>query len=458
MQRRPEGFAKNGQEIALSGFSVEQAASLGGPEWLLRSREEAAERFLASELPTESEESWRYSRIGELDLDRFSPAPPAAEPPRLPGWLEDALRALGKTSATVLSDGVSVQSVEVLAEAEDGGLSVSRLSEAKGGRERLARQAPSRDCFVELSRAFCADPLAIEVAAGSAVADPVVVVHWIDPAPLEGSVAAVFPRTFVDLGAGARAQVVEIVASSAQEVLVVPEVSLSLGEGGQLDYVSLQLLGPNAWQLATHDHSVAAGASLRSFSMSLGGDYARLSTDSALNGPGADSKLLAGYFARGGQVLDFRTRQEHAAPSTTSDLLFKGAVADKARSVYTGLIHIQHGARGSNAFQTNRNIVLSDGAHADSVPNLDIEENDVRCSHASAVGPLDPEQIYYLETRGISTEIARRLVVMGFFRDVIERNPVAGLRELLDDAVATRLGESRGEVVASMESALSGDA
>ena len=134
-----------------------------------------------------------------------------------------------------------------------------------------------------------------------------------------------------------------------------------------------------------------------------------------------------------------RQLQDHDAPRTTSDLLFKGAVEDQAQSVYSGLIRVRKGARGTNAFQTNRNLVLSDGAHADSVPNLEIEENDVRCSHASAVGPIDEDQRYYLESRGVPPAVADRLIVLGFFDEILDRTPVPGLRELLRGAVAAKL-------------------
>ena len=120
---------------------------------------------------------------------------------------------------------------------------------------------------------------------------------------------------------------------------------------------------------------------------------------------------------------DFRTLQDHAAPATTTDLLFKGAVQDRGRSVYSGLIRVRPGARGTNAFQTNRNLVLSEGARADSVPNLEIDENDVGCSHASAVGPVDEEQRFYLESRGVPPEVADRLIVLGFFGEVLDRLP-----------------------------------
>ena len=137
--------------------------------------------------------------------------------------------------------------------------------------------------------------------------------------------------------------------------------------------------------------------------------------------PTRSAELLAAFFGDADQMHDFRTLQEHAAPKTTSDLVFKGAVGGTARSVYSGLIRMRRGAKGANAFQTNRNLVLSDGAHADSVPNLDIEENDVRCSHASAVGPVDTQQRFYLESRGVPGAVAERLIVLGFFAELLER-------------------------------------
>ncbi|MBV9659697.1 MAG: SufD family Fe-S cluster assembly protein, partial [Acidimicrobiales bacterium] len=171
----------------------------------------------------------------------------------------------------------------------------------------------------------------------------------------------------------------------------------------------------------------------------LGGDYARLRTDSVLAGPGASSRLLAVYFGAGTQMHDFRTVQHHGAERTRSDLLYKGVVANRARSVYSGLIRVEKGARGTNAFQTNRNLVLHEGAHADSVPNLEIEDNDVRCSHASAVGPVSEDQRFYLESRGVPPEVTDRLISLGFVGEVVEELPFPELAPTLDAALATKL-------------------
>jgi Fe-S cluster assembly protein SufD len=178
---------------------------------------------------------------------------------------------------------------------------------------------------------------------------------------------------------------------------------------------------------------------LQSTSVALGGHYARVNTESHLVGTGATSNLNAVYFGGDSQMHDFRTLQAHDAPKTTSDLLFKGAVGGEARSVYSGMIRVRKGASGTNAFQTNRNLVLSTQAHADSVPNLEIEENDVRCSHASAVGPIDEEQRYYLESRGVPPHVAERLIVLGFLDELITQIPVEGLHAELAAVVAEKL-------------------
>jgi Fe-S cluster assembly protein SufD len=275
----------------------------------------------------------------------------------------------------------------------------------------------------------------LRVPAGVALSNPVVVVHTIGQggAGSHGgagsAMRAVFPRTLVHLGENAEATVIELLVSpdGVEPILVLPTVELSASDGARLSHDLVQHLGRNAWQVARLAATAGRDSTLRSFQASLGGGYARVQTDSVLTGQGGSTELLAAFFGDGDQMHDFHTLQEHAAPRTKSDLVFKGAVAGTSRSVYNGLIRMRHGAKGANAFQTNRNLVLSDGAHADSVPNLDIQENDVRCSHASAVGPVDEEQRFYLESRGVPRAVAERLILLGFFSELFERvNPCVG--------------------------------
>jgi Fe-S cluster assembly protein SufD len=222
-------------------------------------------------------------------------------------------------------------------------------------------------------------------------------------------------------------------------LLAVPVAELAVGPGANLGFGHVQLLGDRAWQLGNQVSRVGRDATLRSMTVALGGDYARVRTDSVLEGPGGDSELLAAFLGSGEQMHDLRTVQLHAAPRSRSNLLFKGAVANSSNSVYSGLIRVEKGAKGTNAFQTNRNLVLSEGARAYSVPNLEIEDNDVRCSHASAVGPIDESQRFYLESRGVPTHTAERLIALGFMDDVLGRFPVAGMVPWLRAAFAAKL-------------------
>jgi len=168
-----------------------------------------------------------------------------------------------------------------------------------------------------------------------------------------------------------------------------------------------------------------------------------LRSESLLAGSGAESDLLAVYFGDHEQMLDFRTLQDHDAPHTRSDLLFKGAVEDKARSVYSGLVRLRETAQKARAFQTNRNLVLTEGAGAESIPNLEILNNDVKCSHASTVGSIDPDQLYYLESRGVPPEEAERLIVLGFFDDVLDRLPVHSLTGSLRRSIVEKIEHRR---------------
>jgi Fe-S cluster assembly protein SufD len=390
----------------------------------------AFERFEAAALPTDAEEVWRYSRIGELDLGRYQLVG-RGDRRRLardaPAAIDQVLEAIGATSGLVV-----VRNGEaVTATSADAAVTVSVMGDVPG---TLGAIAGEPDALTALNAAFAGAPLTVQIAKGAAVADPVVIIHWIDA---EG--AATFPRTIMQVGEGAAVTVVEVAASADVDSLTVPVTEMDVADGAHLSYLNLQTLGLATWQIGLQASRVGRDASLTSASVAFGGDYARVRTDSTLSGRGGSSRLLAVYFGEGHQMHDFRTLQAHEGPKTLSDLLFKGAVAGTAHSVYSGLIRVRKGAVGTNAFQTNRNLVLNDGAHADSVPNLEIEENDVRCSHASAVGPIDEEQRFYLESRGVPPAVADRLIVLGFLDDVLSQTPVPSLLPVLRHELAAKL-------------------
>jgi Fe-S cluster assembly protein SufD len=414
----------------LSTFDLDAVERLDGPDWLRAARRHAFDRFSDRPLPSETEEVWRYSRIDELDLDGYQPVVQTTE--QADGWfpasLSGLLEAVGPTAALLVTrNGRQVGPLPNTG--SPAGLTVGWGDQPSVG---LGEISAEPDALVSLNAAFVQAPLTVEVAKGTVLADPIVIVHWVDtPA------SATFPRTLITLGDGAQAKVVELVASADVPALVVPVTELDVEDAAHLGYINVQTLGPKVWQIGLQASRVGRDAELVAASAAFGGDYARVRADSTLVGPGGSSRLLAMYFGEGRQMHDFRTVQAHVGPHTRSDLLFKGAVANSSHSVYTGVIRVEKGAVGTNAFQTNRNLVLGEGAHADSVPNLEIEENDVRCSHASAVGPIDEDQRFYLESRGVPPQIADRLITLGFLDGVLVQTPVASvlpwLRQHLSD-------------------------
>ncbi len=358
-------------------------------------RAAAAERAAARAMPTTEDEIWRYSRIGELDLDRYTP-----------------VRGVTDVAGADPIGGV-VTDADVTAELLPDTLD---------------------DLFCEWNTAFMA-PTVLRIPTGMVVADPIVVTHHVD-----GDGTARFPRLVVHAGRDSEATVVErFVSANGDAALVVPVAQIVADDAARVRYLAVNDLGPNVWQIGTQQSHGGRDSSTVLATVALGGDYARVRSEARLVGQGGDTRQIALYFAGGTQMHDFRTTQEHAAARTTSDLLFKGAVQDQAKSVYTGLIRIRDNAKGSVAFQTNRNLTLSDGAWAESVPNLEIETNDVKCSHASTVGPIDEDQRFYLESRGVPPDIAERLVVLGFFREVLDRLPASALVADLATRVAAKL-------------------
>ena len=350
------------------------------------------QRFLDVALPTPDEEIWRYSRIGELDLSAYRPV--AHEP-----------------TVTGQGDVVTV-----------GGPAVDLIPD----------ETP--DVFAEINRALAA-VVHVVVPRGTVVGEPITITHTI---PADG--ALVCPRLVIEAGEDSEVTVVErFVSDTGGPALVLPVLQIGAGQAARVNYLGVNELSTDAWSIG-HQQAVGGRDSATLLAtVALGGHYARVRTEARLSGDGGSTRQIALYFAGDSQMHDFRTIQDHDAPHTTSDLLFKGAVQDVARSVYTGLIKIREHARGTVAFQTNRNLTLSEGAWAESVPNLDIRTNDVKCSHASTVGPIDEDQRFYLESRGIRPEVAERLVVLGFFDEVLGQLPAAQAIPGLRDRVAAKL-------------------
>lgn len=426
---------------SLHQFTIDAARALGGPEWLVARRVAAAERLGDVSWPTDAEEIWRYSRINQLDLDRFRPLVGeelgAVGEERVPGGGPVAAEAGDRAGLVVVRDGRVVHHEIDDAFAAKG---VRACDLATCDLDDLAdwlgcASDASPDAFTVLHDAFLAGGACVMVPNGVVVDRPIVLLHWSD---VEGG--ATFPHTLVVAGEQSEVSVVERHGSPDVEHFVDGVTEIVAGDNAHVRHLAVQEHGPRTWSVMLQRAHLGRDASLRSSAIALGGDYARLRVESFLGGEGAESDLLAVYFGDRAQMHDFRTLQDHAAPRTRSNLLFKGAVEDVARSVYSGLVHLRPAAQKSSAHQTNRNLVLTEGAGAESIPNLEIEADDVRCSHASTVGPIDDDQRYYLESRGIRPDDAERLIVLGFFEDVFARLPIPSLAGALRRSVHEKVG------------------
>jgi Fe-S cluster assembly protein SufD len=368
----------------------------------LASRSAAARSTLSAvPLPTDAEEVWRYSRVGDISFADF---------PGIAG----------------AGDRTEVRFVE------QKGLRVARGAAVES--DLVGALLPeSTDAFAAASIAYLADVTSIEVVAGVSVLEPIRIDRRV-----ASSGVIVGTRLVIAVGAQAECTVIERLSSGDVASLVLPMTEIHLAQGARLRYITVQELGASARQIAMTVSETAADATLSTMAVALGGSYARLRNDARITGRGAHNELLAVYFGEGEQMHDFRTTQDHIAPKSTSELVFKGAVKDSSRSVYSGLIRIGEDARGTVANQTNRNLLLSANAGAESVPNLEIENNDVKCSHASAVGPIDEDHRYYLESRGVPSDVAERLIVLGFFAELLERIPDVALRAELSASVTSK--------------------
>ncbi len=383
------------------------------------SRVDAWGAFCALGLPTTVDEVWRYAPLGDLDLDRFSLADLTEQPPVLSTLASDLALRAGLVVRVV--DGYLV---DVIGELE--GVSVTATESQWSSRYES-------DAFAQLNCALTPATITLSVTEGVEVAEPIVILNTT-------TTGASFPQVLVTLGRSSRASVVEYLDGGV-DALVVPVTEFELGDNSSLRVSTYQRLDATAWHIARSTGRLSRDARLSQAVISIGGHYNRSRNDAEFLGTGAENELRTTFLGSADQVHDFRTRQYHKIGRGHSTLLSKGAVADNSRSVYTGLIEIEKGAKRTDARQTNHNLLLSPHAHADSVPNLDIRENDVMCAHASSVGPLDELQRWYLESRGVSRPDAERLMIQGFFYEML-----ATLPRDLAEVVERDLGDTLGQV------------
>jgi Fe-S cluster assembly protein SufD len=433
---------------ALSPAAVERG-SAGEPQWLVERRAHAWDVYERTPMPTARLEEWRYTDLGQmldlgaLRLSEAAPAPddPAAWPERLRATMAEDRAASGHI---VLIDG-HVAHADLDDELAAKGVLLGSLHHAVRRhpdlvREHLAVEAvPAEEGkFAALNAALWADGVFLHVPAGVRLDQPVRVTRWVSEPG-----AAYFGRVLIVAETASQVSYVDEVLSDdfGEQTLVSTAVEVIARDGAQVQYVAVQRLGRGAFHQSVQRTLAQRDAKLDTLNVVLGASVSRVDLNARLLGQGANSDMLGLYFGDGDQHFDFNTSQDHTCPNTGSDLLYKGALDGSSRAVFRGIIRVHPGAQRTDAYQTNRNLLLSEHARADSLPKLEIEADDVKCSHGATVGQLDAEAKFYLMSRGLERIQAERLVVLGFLGEVLARLPLGGVVEKVTRVIEEKLSQ-----------------
>ena len=390
-------------------------------------RSELLERYRALPLPDTSMEAWRFTDLTGFDPDAFTvPNGHASVKGPGPATMLDIDAA---AVATVGEEGVEFSGVPE-------GVAFEALTDDA---ERLGTLVGAEDKFTAHNAALWRHGLLVRVARGVELARPLYV--RVASTVVDSSL---FWRLLVVAEEGSRFSLIEEYVSAAPDVAAYSNaaVELFVEQGAKLEYVSLQSYSPATWHFATHHARVERDAELDWVAGGFGSRKGKVRIQNDLAGPGATSRVTGAYFADGTQHLDYDTFQEHIAPNTTSDFAFKGALRDEASVVWRGMIRVEKDAQKTNAYQENRNLLLSEEAHADSIPGLEILANDVRCTHGATLSQVDRDQLFYAMARGLTRADAERLIVRGFFQDILDRIDLEPVREALAEALEARIPQA----------------
>ncbi|HEY2155997.1 MAG TPA: Fe-S cluster assembly protein SufD [Isosphaeraceae bacterium] len=417
------------------------------PEWLRARRKEAFELSRSLPWPTLRDEEWRRTDIRALKLNQFAPADSNAAPSN-----EDraALAPVWEGLSAHYPTGIEQINAAVTRKAEAGKLGKAVfLDLATAVREHpelikkyLLTDAvhADSDALSALHAAFWTGGTVLYVPKGVTVEAPL-----FSLVGLAGSGRVDFDHTLVILEEGAEATLVRETTARGRDgsaSLHCGAVELFVGQGARLRFVNVQNWDETAWHFSRERAVVGRDATLQWTVGGLGARLAKVNQEVALAGQGASAQVNGVMFTTAKQHLAYFTRQDHIAPNTRSDLLYKGGLKDQSRIVWKGMIRVEKDAQKTDAYQKDDNLILSDAARADSIPGLEIEANDVRCTHGATAGQVDEDMIFYAQARGVDRETAIRLIVDGFFANVYDRITLDPVRETLRNAVAEKLGHA----------------
>jgi len=387
------------------------------------SRPELLERYHELRLPSTRDEHWRFTDLAGFDPDAWSAESATARP------VDSLLELDVAASATIDESGIRIVG------APDG----VRFELLTDDHPLLGSLVAPDDKLRAQNAAVWEHGLLVHVSAGVELEKPL---YLRVASGVPGG--SVFWRVLVVAEQGSRFTLVQELTSAAEELeaYVNGVVEVIVRDGAKAEIVSLQRLSTQTWLFASCHARVERDAELDWVEGGFGSARGKVWIQNDLAGRGATSRVTGAYFADGSQHLDYDTYQLHQAPDTTSDFAFKGALRDRAATVWRGMIRVEEGAQKTNAYQENRNLLLSTTATANSIPGLEILANDVRCTHGATLSPVDREQLFYLMARGLPRSEAERLIVRGFFQDVLDRIELLPVREALGAALEARIPQA----------------
>jgi Fe-S cluster assembly protein SufD len=418
------------------------------PELLAARRREAWAGWLAEEMPTRRSEEWRYTDISGLDPEAYSPVSGTTERARsrddLPPAVREVLDGDQKRSAVLVRHNGAIEHLRVDDELTRLGVVYGPIEEIALSRPELIDQFLFRSDVAAHERklwalhgALLSGGYLLYVPKNVALPHPVHALRYLDE---DGAVVSTHSLIIAERGAEITCIDEYLSPDLATGSLSLNGVEIFGSENAVVRYLSLQHYGSGVRHFSMQHVNTGRDSTLNVCNVTLGADLARCDVSSHLLGPGSDSEMLALWFGDRKQHFDHHTLQNHAAPHARSDLLFKGALAGEASSVFRGMIRVAKHAQLTDAYQTNRNLLLSDDAEAVTLPSLEIEADDVKCSHGATVGQVDEAQLFYLMSRGLTRSDAERLLVLGFFDEVLGRVPLEGVRDRVREAIERKIG------------------
>ncbi len=413
----------------------------GLPDWFRTSQRENWTDYLAAPSPVRREEAWRFASVGSLDLSGY--ASPLDLPDGAARELVERSQGLGENAGRMIfaNDRLLIRE-EIAEEIASQGVVFAPLETALTEHPEIFRRhfmtqevALGSKKFAALHRAMVSSGTFLYVPKNVEVSLPLEVFHW-----LHGEGGSTFPHTLLVAEAHAKVTLLDYFQSADRSSagLSVGVNDLILGDGATVNYICVQDWSDEAKAFQINSTQVGRDAHATSLVLNLGSKYARHESVSRLTSPGGRSDMLAVNVAAGTQEYDQRTLQDHQAPNTESDLLYKNSLSDASRTIFAGLIKVERGAHQVDAYQKVRNLLLSDEAEANSMPGLEILADQVKCSHGATTGQIDEEEMFYLLARGITPDEARNLIVKGFLNEAIERLGEVKLVTRLNELVADK--------------------